>query len=173
MTTMPQPAAPTSSYTATYDSWNRLVKLVDGSNTVAEYIYDGQKWRTVTKSYSGGSLTETRHHYYSENWQVREERVGTSTGADRQFVWGLSYINDLVRRDRDTSNPADGMPDERLYSMQDANWNVVAIANSSGSAQERYLYAGFGTLLFSLVPSAAAHCHRMLGNKSGRISFYS
>ena len=30
MTTIPQPADPTKSYTATYDAWNRLVKLVDG-----------------------------------------------------------------------------------------------------------------------------------------------
>src|SRR4029453_16005262 len=28
MTTMPQPATPTSGYTSTYDAWNRLVKLV-------------------------------------------------------------------------------------------------------------------------------------------------
>ena len=43
MTTIPQPADPTQSFTATYDAWNRLVKLVDGSNTVAAYEYDGAK----------------------------------------------------------------------------------------------------------------------------------
>ena len=47
MTTIPQPADPTTSFTATYDAWNRLVKLVDGSNTVAEYEYDGAKRRTI------------------------------------------------------------------------------------------------------------------------------
>ncbi len=41
MTTVPQPADPTKTYTATYDAWNRLVKLVDDdtSDTVAEYQY--------------------------------------------------------------------------------------------------------------------------------------
>ena len=49
MTTIPQPADPTSSCTATYDAWNRLVKLVDGANTVSEYEYDGVKRRTIPK----------------------------------------------------------------------------------------------------------------------------
>ncbi|PQO36564.1 hypothetical protein C5Y96_08145, partial [Blastopirellula marina] len=39
MTTIPQPNVLTSSYAASYDAWNRLVKLVDGANTIAEYVY--------------------------------------------------------------------------------------------------------------------------------------
>jgi hypothetical protein len=35
MTTIPKPADPTSSFLATYDAWNRLVKLEEGVNTVA------------------------------------------------------------------------------------------------------------------------------------------
>ena len=144
MTTMPQPAAPTSSYTATYDAWNRLMSLTDGSNTVAEYQYDGQNWRTITKSYSGGTLSETRHHYYSQQWQCLEEKVGTSTlTLDRQFVWGLRYVDDLVLRDRDTD--ANGSLDERLYALQDANWNVIALTDTSGAIQERYVYQAYGT----------------------------
>jgi hypothetical protein len=39
MTSIPQPADPTKTYTATYDAWNRLVKLVDDdtSDTVAVF----------------------------------------------------------------------------------------------------------------------------------------
>ena len=37
MTTIPQPKSLDDSYTATWDPWNRLVKLVDDSTTVAEY----------------------------------------------------------------------------------------------------------------------------------------
>jgi hypothetical protein len=53
MTTIPQPATLTSSYTATYDAWNRLVQLVDAtsSQTVQQYQYDGRNYRTVIKSY--------------------------------------------------------------------------------------------------------------------------
>jgi RHS repeat-associated protein len=131
MTTMPQPSAPTSSYTAVYDAWNRLVSLTDGATTVGQYAYDGANRRT-TKLVSG----TTRHFYYSAAWQVLEERIGTSNTADRQFVWGLRYIDDLVLRDRGT---------ERLYCLQDPNWNVTALSDSSGTIQERYSYAPYAT----------------------------
>jgi YD repeat-containing protein len=84
MTAMPQPAAPTASYTATYDAWNRLVKLVSGGTTVGEYSYDGLTRRT--KKITSGT---TRHFYYSNAWQVLEERLGTSTTADRQFACAI------------------------------------------------------------------------------------
>jgi hypothetical protein len=144
MTTMPQPTAPTSSYTATYGPWNRLVKLVDPgtTNTVAEYLYDGQKWRIITKSYNSGSLSETRYYHHLATWQVVEERLSASGSANRQFVWGLCYIDDLILRDRDTD--ANGSLDERLYGMQDPNWNMVAIADTSGNVQERYAYDAYG-----------------------------
>jgi hypothetical protein len=101
MTTIPQPAAPTSSYAATWDAWNRLVKLVDGAAAVGEYVYDGLNRRTK-KIVSG----TTRHFYYSSRWQVLEERLGAATVADRHFVWGLRYIDDLALRDRDADGSA-------------------------------------------------------------------
>jgi len=49
MTSMPQPAAPGSSYTATYDAWNRLVKVSNAAgDELAEYQYDGQNRKTVS-----------------------------------------------------------------------------------------------------------------------------
>ena len=144
MTTIPQPADPTKSYTATYDAWNRLVKLVDGANTVSEYEYDAAKRRTIQKPYTAGVLDETRHLYYTEprKWQVVEERIDASTNPDRQFIWGLRYIDDLTFRDRDTTG--NGALDERLYALQDANWNVTAITDTVGSVQERYGYTAYG-----------------------------
>jgi RHS repeat-associated protein len=141
MTTIPEPASPTLGYTATYDAWNRLVQLVDAtsSQTVQQNQYDGRNFRTMILNYSGGTLSETRHSYFTDDWRCVEERVGTATTADRQFVWGGRYIDDLVLRDRGS---------ERLYALQDGNWNVTAIANSSGAIQERYVYAGYGTPLF-------------------------
>jgi len=145
--TMPLLGGP-DSYTATYDAWNRLVTLTDGANTIQENEYDPRAYRTVRKRYVGGVLDETRHYYYSTDWQVLEERLGTdpiSAGAERQFVWGLRYIDDLVRRDRDTN--ADGTLDERLYALQDPNWNVVAIADTAGDVQERFAYSAYGVPL--------------------------
>ena len=111
MTTIPKPADPTQSFTATYDAWNRLVKLEDTTGTVAQYEYDGAKRRTVKKTYVAGQLDETRHFFYTEpsRWQVVEERLGTSSNPDRHLIWGLRYIDDLILRDRDTN--ADGALD--------------------------------------------------------------
>lgn len=140
MNAFPQSAAPTSSYSATYDAWNRLTALSDGSS----YAYDPLNRRTV--QVAGGV---TRHYYYSTQWQVLEERLGTSpdsASAERQFVWGQRYIDDLVLRDRSPTNNA--TLSERLYALQDANWNVVAVTDDGGDVQERYRYSAYGTPTF-------------------------
>ncbi len=149
MTTVPQPADPTKGYTATYDAWNRLVKIVDvpTGQTVQENAYDGRTFRVVKKSYTAGVLSETRQLFYSTGWQVVEKRVGAATAAERQFVWGLRYLDDLIVRDRDTTGG--GSLIERLYALQDANWNVMAISNSAGVTQERYAYSSYGTPVVS------------------------
>ncbi|MBX3445090.1 MAG: RHS repeat-associated core domain-containing protein [Planctomyces sp.] len=148
MTSVPKPAAPTGSYAATYDAWNRLVQLSDGSDTVSEYAYDGAKRRIVQKSYTAGTLAETRHLYYTQpsQWQVVEERIGSSSDADRQFVWGLRYVDDCLLRDRDTD--ANGSLDERLYALQDGNWNVTGLVDPDGDVQERFAYTAYGAPLF-------------------------
>jgi hypothetical protein len=163
MTTMPQPNDPTKGYTATYDSWNRLVTIVDTptSNTVSEYAYDGAKRQIRQKNHEAGTLTETRHLYYTNptTWRCLEERLGAtpdSASPDRQFVWGLRYIDDCVLRDRvitslssgDAQNPLG----DRIWAYQDANWNITAIASINGDVVERYAYYAFGVPTF-LSPS--------------------
>jgi len=142
---------PEPSYTAKWDAWNRLVKLTndaDANKTVAEFEYDGLNRRTVKKSYtSAGTLDKTHHYYYSDLWQVLEERVDSSSTADKQFVWGLRYVDDLVLRDENST---------RYYALQDANWNVVAVASNTGSILERYAYTPYGVVEF-LNASFVAH----------------
>jgi RHS repeat-associated protein len=155
MTTIPKPADPTQLSTATYDAWNRLVRIEEGVNKLAEYEYDGATRRTVKKTYISGQLAETRHLYYTapSRWQVVEERVGSSTNAERQFVWGLRYVDDLILRDRDANS--DGTLDERLYAIQDAIWNVISIATPAGGVYERYSFAPYGAR--SVLSAAFAH----------------
>jgi RHS repeat-associated protein len=142
MTAVPQPGAPGQTYAATYDAWNRLVGLSVGGLAVAAHQYDGLGRRTVRQRYIGGLLTETRHAFYSADWQDQEERVGAATTAERQFVWGLRYVDGLVLRDRDTTGG--GTLNERLYALQDPNWNVTAAADATGAVQERYGYDAHG-----------------------------
>ena len=137
MTTIPKPADPTSSFGATYDAWNRLVKLVDDANTVAEYFYDGAKRLVARKKYVSGSLNQTRHFYYTSQWQTIEERIESggqiASTADRQFTWGQRHIDDLVCRTANSSHD---------YAYQDANWNVIL----SSSALSRVGYQPYGQI---------------------------
>ncbi len=166
----PKPSDWSSHYHLEYDAWNRLVTVfdADGTTLVAGYNYDALGRRVEKETYSGGSLTEIRHYYYSNQWQVLEEHVqsnyysGSSSSSlqppapSLQYVWGLRYVDDLICRDRDAdSNPATGNYgktgsglEERLYALQDPNWNVVAIANTSGVIQERYTYTAYGKPTF-------------------------
>lgn len=131
-------------FTAKDDAWNRLTKLVDTGTgeTIQENEYDGRGYRTVQRSPSDSqpSTLNPRHYYYTDGWQVLEERVGSSSNPDRQFVWGVRYIDDLILRDRTTSSTLD----ERLYALQDGNWNVTAVVDATGTVQERYEYDPYG-----------------------------
>ena len=146
MVTLPTPNNPTTSYTATYDAWNRLVKLEDDTNTITEYQYDGTRRRTLHKVYNTGVLDHTKHLYYNANWQLLEERRDANTSPKKQYTWGNRYIDDLILRDHDTNN--DGTLNERLYALQDANWNVTAYINESGTVLERYIYNAYGHVTF-------------------------
>ena len=64
----------------------------------------------------------------------------------RQFVWGLRYIDDLVLRDRSTAN--NGVINERRYAMQDGTWNTIAICDITGFVSERFAYSAYGTPVF-------------------------
>jgi RHS repeat-associated protein len=95
---------------------------------------------------SSGAAAEARHSYYNSDWQELEVRIGASLSAERQYVWGRRYIDDLALRDRDADG--DGSLEERLYGVQDSNWNVMALANPSTVIAERCQYTVFGRVTF-------------------------
>ncbi|MDW8244650.1 MAG: RHS repeat-associated core domain-containing protein [Thermogemmata sp.] len=59
-------------------------------------------------------------------------------------MWSPVYVDAMVLRDRDTNG--DGSLDERLYVVQDANFNVTAIVDNAGNVVERYAYDPFGSV---------------------------
>ena len=147
MTVIPQPKDPTLPYRGTWDAWNRLVKLEepdggDGWQTLQENTYNGQTWRVIRKDYEDGSLSETRHFFYTSQWQDIEERLASDTDPNLQYVWGKRYIDNLILRDRDADDNAS--LDERLYALQDANWNVVATCTQETEVIERFAYLAYG-----------------------------
>jgi YD repeat-containing protein len=121
-----------------YDAWNRLVEVKDAAGaTLKSYAYDGLDRRV--QEIANGVTTDL---YYSAAWQVLEERVGGQTTV--QYVWSPVYVDALVLRDRDSD--ADGTLEERLWVVQDANWNVTALIDNTGAVVERYVYDPFGSV---------------------------
>jgi RHS repeat-associated protein len=124
-----------------YDAWNRLVEVRDsGNNLTGTYRFDGLT-RRIRETH-GSTTTDL---YYSAGWQVLEERVGSAVQAS--YAWSPVYVDAMIARDRDTD--ANGSLDERLYVAQDANFNVTALIDASGSVVERYAqdpFSGFVVL---------------------------
>jgi RHS repeat-associated protein len=73
---------------------------------------------------------------------VLEERLDSATTPDRQYVWDIQYLDDLILRDRDSDS--NGSLDERLYALHDANYNVTAVTDAAGAVKERYRYDAYG-----------------------------
>ncbi len=121
-----------------FDAWNRLVAVKNsGGTTLKTYGYDGLN-RRVTETAS----SVTTDLFYSAAWQVLEEKVGSNT--TKRYVWSPVYVDAMILRDRDTD--ANGSLDERLWVQQDANFNVTALVNGSGTVVERYTYDPFGSV---------------------------
>ncbi len=144
MRTLPKPNDMISStaYTLTYDAWNRLASVKDGSTDIAKYEYDARSYRIIKEAYDSGTLDETRHFYFNTAWQVIEERKDNSTNPDQQYIWGARYIDDLILRERDTDS--NNTLDETLYVLQDMQFNTVALIDDTATVQERIDYTTYG-----------------------------
>lgn len=143
MITGPTPGDETSTQKYVYDAWNRLVEVTDGSDvTQATFDYDARNHRVTKGIYVSGSLDHTRHYYHTEQNQVVEERIDSSTDPDRQYTWGDRYVDDLVLRTRDTDS--NGSLDETVYALHDSNWSITALADTSGAVVERFRYDAYG-----------------------------
>jgi RHS repeat-associated protein len=150
--------------TLAYDAWNRLVSVKNSAgNEIARYEYDGLNRRIVeqvgTLASQWAATAPVRDVYYSQDWQVLEERVRTSTGAipataDTRFIWSPVYVDAMVARDRNADNNATtgtGGLEQRVYALQDANWNTTAIIAASGvpgvaagNVINRFAYTPYG-----------------------------
>jgi len=117
--------------TLKFDAWNRLVQVKNSGGTVIQtYTYDALG-RRITEN--PGTV---RHFYFSAAGQVVEERVGTSTSADTQYVWSPVNVNALIEFDPQS---------HRYYVEQDANFDVTSITVEwNNTVQFRYIYDPYG-----------------------------
>jgi RHS repeat-associated protein len=150
--------------TLSYDAWNRLVSVQNAASTqVARYEYDGLNRRIVeqtgTLASPAAASAPVRDIYFSRDWQALEERVRTSTGtipatADTRYLWSPVYVDAMIARDRNADgNTATGTGglEQRVYAVQDANWNTTAIITATGvpglvigTIISRFIYSPYG-----------------------------
>ncbi len=155
MTTIPKPANLADGLTAIYDAWNRLVEVKDGQTVIARYEYDGLNRRITSHIDSGAPPNPTGidtyvHYYYNSAWQILETRQSDTPSAQpetlqpkHQYVWSQRYIDAAVLRDENTGT--NGLcDDQRLDYLNDANFNVTTLLDTSGAAVDRYVYSPYG-----------------------------
>jgi RHS repeat-associated protein len=140
MTKMPAVSDWSKAQTLTWDAWDRLITISQDGAILGTYQYDGLKRRIWKQGVEGGT-TVTRDYYYSNQWQVLEERTGPSAEADTQYVWGIRYEDDIVLRDRF------GGTSDRMYALADY-FQPTALADASGAVKERYVYRAFGNVSY-------------------------
>ena len=141
--------------TLKWDAWNRLVEAKDGQTVIGVYEFDGLQRRVKrhvdSQAPDNPNGVDTYIHYFhNAAWQTLETRE-TTTESDQpenlqpkyQYVWSPRYIDAAVLRDKnaDTDGTCD---DERLYYLNDANFNVTTLVDTNGDAVERYLYDAYG-----------------------------
>jgi len=71
---------------------------------------------------------------------------GDAANPLKQVVWDARYIDAPVLRDRDSND--NGTLDETVYYTTDANMNVTALVDTSGTVLERVVYDPYGNPAF-------------------------
>lgn len=157
-----------------YDAWGRLAGgdwQVPGYGGVAVgYKYDALN-RRIARSDDNGIEPPT-DFYHSDQWQVLEER-NAAGATTTQYVWSPVYVDAMILRDRDANGDGDttDQSDQRLYFLQDANYNVTAVAGRYGAVLERFAYDPYGRrTTLSASWQAGADAYGVLhGHQGGRV----
>ena len=129
-----------------------MVTATVGS-TEETYTYDALGRRVQTITTDGASESAQAAFYDAEDQVIQTSTTvsGSATVTLDQYVWGLSYVNDLVARDDSSTSGNLGITSsglgERLYGITDANFDVTGVsANASGGAvEERFGFTPYGT----------------------------
>ena len=111
---------------------------------IATLTYDALG-RRVTKCVQNSGDWNATYRYYYDGDRVVEER-NSSNKTLRQYVWGTQYVDELVQTSIN-DDPSDGneqVCETKYWALQDANYNVLGIVDSSGDLKERYEYTPYG-----------------------------
>ncbi len=142
-------------YKHTYDAWNRLAKVerawrdengaLQTGSVIATMEYDGLNRRTKKMIANCGDFDCTYHYTWDRNWRLLETRNGDDPPVPiKQHVWGPRYVDEIVQIAVNTDPSADSNCEALYYPMQNANFNVLGLADANGVLVERYEYTPYG-----------------------------
>ncbi|NBB95650.1 MAG: hypothetical protein GVY16_07900, partial [Planctomycetes bacterium] len=79
-------------------------------------------------------------------WQLLETRTADDVDPSEQYVWDIRYVDAPVVRFQNANTDGDyaDAEDNVLYYTSDANMNVTALVDESGTVVERYAYDPYG-----------------------------
>ena len=139
-----------------YDPWNHVAEVKDkgtltydpttgqfsgsAGNTIATYDYDalGRRIRKMVV----GEENPWKYFYYDGHRVIEQHEDGPQgPELQREFVYGLNYIDEPVAQYHE------GGPDPH-YVFQDANYNVIALTDSTGALEQQYSYRPYGEYVF-------------------------
>jgi RHS repeat-associated protein len=112
-----------------YDFRTRMIE--HRASTVTRFAYDYFGRRIEKTADATGSPVRTR--YYYDGWQEIEEQNGATNSTLATYVFG-SYIDEAISMRRGSD----------FYYLNDDNYNVMAVTDSSGAVAERVEYQDFG-----------------------------
>jgi len=120
----------------TYDAWNRQVEVKRDNAVISTSFYDGLH-RRIKKAITNCDDLDYTYLYYYDGRQLIEERSGSDQTL-KTYVWGEQYIDELVQINTHIGTIGS------FWTMQDANYNVLSVIDSTGSLVERYEYTPYG-----------------------------
>ena len=114
--------------TLKYDAWNRPVSSTSGGTTLVTFAYDGLGRQVQAITVNASNNTLTTDLYYSAGSQVLEEDTANDgLQLNAQYVWSPVYVNALILRDDKFGESGSFNIMQRVYALQDANYNVTAL----------------------------------------------
>jgi RHS repeat-associated protein len=120
-----------------YDYANRLVRVTDGTSTIAEYDYGALGRRIMTDD-----QTTVTNFYYNGD-QVYEEYISdTSETLEARYIYGNGNVDDVLIMMRTESTELD----EYYYYHKNRLGSNVAVTDDTGDLEEQYSYDPFGTV---------------------------
>lgn len=118
-----------------YDYANRLVRVTDGTNTIAEYDYDALGRRIMTDDQTTVTL-----FYYHGGRVLEEYEVDQSETLESRYIHGESAADDVLIMMRTGSQELD----EYYYFHKNRIGSTAAVTDGDGDLTEKYFYDAFG-----------------------------